>query len=71
MGFLFVCYQDEEQTFKCFAGLIDKLFSSILGPDLSRIKLHFYQLDRLISIYLPELAEHFKVIHIYIKNVYL
>lgn len=35
---------------------MDSLFDS----NLPKLKLMFYQLDRLISIYLPDLHNHFK-----------
>lgn len=61
MGFLFNFIQDEEITFKCFAVLLEKMLRNLLTQDLKRIKLYFYQLDKLISKFLPNLAEHFAV----------
>ena len=34
----------------------------VLENNLNNIKLLFYLLDRLVAIYLPDIAEHFKVI---------
>lgn len=61
MGFLFILIQDEEITFKCFAVILEKMLRNVLTQDLKRVKLLFYQLDRLISRYLPTLFEHFSV----------
>jgi len=61
MGFLFHFIQDEELTFKCFAVLLEKMLRCVLTQDLQRVKLLFYQLDRLVSKFLPNLAEHFHV----------
>lgn len=61
MGFLYHLIQDEEVTFKCFAILLEKMLRNLLTQDLRRIKLLFYQLDRLVGKFLPNLAEHFQV----------
>lgn len=62
MGFLYILIQDEETTFKCFAVILEKMLRNILTQDLKRVKLLFYQLDRLIARFLPVLSEHFNVI---------
>ena len=38
--------------------------SKLFNTELPMLKLIFYQLDRLISILLPDLHSHFKVRHI-------
>lgn len=61
MGFLFNFIQDEEKCFKFFAVLVQNMLLDLLGYDLKKIKLLFYQIDRLIEIYLPALSYHFQV----------
>ena len=62
MGFLYLCFQEEETTFNAFNKIINLLLSEIFSSDLRLVLLKFYQLDRLIAFALPKLAIHFKVI---------
>jgi hypothetical protein len=60
-GFFYFYYKDEEKAFKAMLGLIQKFnLTELFNATLPRLKLYFYVLDRLISMYLPELHEHFK-----------
>jgi ecotropic viral integration site 5 protein len=60
-GFFYFYYRDEEKSFKAMLGLIKKFdLTELFNTTLPRLKLYFYILDRLISMYLPELHEHFK-----------
>ena len=60
-GFLLMFYEDEETTFKAFSGLIKKFeMNELFKEDLPLLKQFFYKLDRLISMYLPDLYSHFK-----------
>ncbi|CAI2381472.1 unnamed protein product [Moneuplotes crassus] len=60
-GFFYFYYKDEEKAFKAMLGLINKFdLTELFNTTLPRLKLYFYVLDRLISMYLPELHEHFK-----------
>jgi len=61
MGFLFCLYREEDITFRFFVKLVDKYMKSFFEDDLESLRAVFYQFDRLISIFLPDLAEHFKV----------
>lgn len=64
-GFFYFYYQDEEQAFKAMIGLIHKFdLTELFNSQLTRLKLYFYILDRLISIELPELHEHLQNEHI-------
>lgn len=65
MGFLYILIQDEETTFKCFAVILEKMLRNILTQDLKRVKLLFYQMDRLIARFLPVLSEHFNVLYFF------
>lgn len=60
-GFFYFYFKDEEKSFKSMLGLIKKFdLTELFNAALPRLKLYFYILDRLISIYLPSLHEHFK-----------
>ena len=61
MGFLYHYYQDEELTFRVFVQVIDQLLLEVFVNDLKNIRKYFYKIDRLTSIYLPKLHEHFKI----------
>lgn len=60
-GFLLMFFKDEKIAFKAFSGLMDKFdMTELFKEDLPLLKLFFYKLDRLISMYLPDLNSHFK-----------
>lgn len=60
-GFFYFYYKDEEKAFKAMLGLIHKFdLTELFNTTLPRLKLYFYILDRLISMYLPDLHDHFK-----------
>ena len=60
-GNLYIQLQDEAVAFRCLVALIEKLnMSSLLVKNLPKLKLFFYQLDRLVGILLPELHQTFK-----------
>ena len=57
-GNLYIQLQDEAVTFRCLVAVIEKLnMSSLLVKNLPKLKLFFYQLDRLVGILLPELHQ--------------
>jgi len=60
-GFFYIYFRDEEKAFKALLGLINKFeLNKLFNMSLPRLKQFFYILDRLISIYLPDLYSHFK-----------
>ena len=60
-GFLLMFFKDENTAFKAFSGLIEKFeMNELFKDDLPLLKQYFYKLDRLISMYLPDLYSHFK-----------
>lgn len=60
-GLLYLLFQKEEQAFKVLVRIIDKYdMVNMFNEDLPQIKVYFYQFDRLISMFLPELHAHFK-----------
>ena len=60
-GFLFLCFRDEQTTFNALmrsAEIFD--MGNLYKRELPKLKLFFYQLDRLIAIQLPQLHQHLK-----------
>ena len=61
VGTLFLQLQSESDTFVALVGLVEKFrMTSLFYKELPKLKLFFYQLDRIIGILLPEVHEHFK-----------
>lgn len=61
-GFLYLFFESESLAFAVMRDLIHKFnMSKLFNTELPMLKLNFYQLDRLISILLPDLHAHFKV----------
>jgi len=61
VGFLLLNFKDEELTFKCFLSLMEYYLEGLFTKEFKRLKLLFYQYNRLLHICLPNLAQHFKV----------
>ncbi|CAG9314965.1 unnamed protein product [Blepharisma stoltei] len=62
-GTLLSQIQDEELTFKCLVGMIERFqMSNLYIHSLPKLKQFFYMLDRMIGIFLPEIHEQFKII---------
>jgi ecotropic viral integration site 5 protein len=61
-GFLYLMFQDEAISFQVMRQIIKRFNISLLfNSETPRLKLMFYQLDRLISILVPDVHAHFKV----------
>lgn len=61
VGFLLMVFKDEETAFKALTELVERFsMADLFNSDLPKLKLFFYQLDRLVSIVEPELHGHFK-----------
>lgn len=61
MGFLYYYLQNEEETFRFYVALMDRRMSRLFENDLSNMRPMFHMLNRLVAIFLPALADHFKV----------
>jgi hypothetical protein len=62
VGFLYLLLNDEEQVFKFFQCLIEKhKMAELFKQDVPLLRIYFYQLDRLIAIFLPNLHTYLKV----------
>eukprot|EP01016_Furgasonia_blochmanni_P032054 TRINITY_DN3309_c0_g1_i1.p1 TRINITY_DN3309_c0_g1~~TRINITY_DN3309_c0_g1_i1.p1 ORF type:complete len:834 (+),score=163.41 TRINITY_DN3309_c0_g1_i1:142-2643(+) len=64
MGFLLIHFLDEMATFKFFVTFIEKRMSGLLTDNLEKLKLHFYILDRLTEIFVPNLYDHMQKMQI-------
>jgi hypothetical protein len=64
-GFLYLLFGKECLSFSVMKEIIAKYsMSQLFNTELPMLKLTFYQLDRMISIKLPDLHAHFKVLFI-------
>lgn len=61
IGFLYYQFRDEGDTFKFYVAIVEKYLSQVFESDLSNIPFLFYLMDRVLSIFLPDLANHLKV----------
>jgi len=60
-GFLYYMLQDEEKTFQALGQLIAKYnMDDLFAQDVPLLKKYFYQMDRLLFLHMPNLAEHLK-----------
>ena len=58
-GFIFDICNDEAITFNMFSNLLSRYkLTEIFKQDVPLLRSHFYQMDRLIAIYLPNLHSH-------------
>ncbi len=69
-GFLFLATDHKEYlAYSILKEVIDKFdMGNLFNQELPMLKLNFYQLDRLISIILPDLHCHFKVFTLFNIN---
>ena len=71
VGFLLLNFKDEELTFKCFLSLMEYYLEGLFTKEFKRLKLLFYQYNRLLHICLPNLVKHFKVMIFYTRINFL
>ncbi|KRX02796.1 Rab-GTPase-TBC domain [Pseudocohnilembus persalinus] len=64
MGFILIYFKDEETSINIFAQIIDQTLQKILENNITYINVLFYKLNRLLQIYVPEVAEHLKQLKI-------
>ena len=62
MGFMLSLFKNEETAFKFFAIVMVKRMKGFFDNEFKILQCLFYQLDRLIAIFLPDLSSHFEVI---------
>ncbi|CAD8074805.1 unnamed protein product [Paramecium primaurelia] len=59
-GYLYLNFQDQEIAYKAFDRMMNLYFKDLYINDFSKLKIGFYQFDRLLQIFLPELQQHLK-----------
>ncbi|CAD8176541.1 unnamed protein product [Paramecium octaurelia] len=59
-GYLYLNFQDQEIAYKAFDRMMNLYFKDLYINDFSKLKIGFYQFDRLLQIFLPELSQHLK-----------
>ncbi|CAD8075378.1 unnamed protein product [Paramecium sonneborni] len=59
-GYLYLNFQDQEIAYKAFDRMMNLYFKDLYVNDFSKLKIGFYQFDRLLQIFLPELSQHLK-----------
>jgi hypothetical protein len=65
VGTLYLVFQDEEATFTALVSLVERFnLKHMFMLNDSMLKLLFYQLDRLISIILPDLGQALKALEV-------
>lgn len=60
-GMFFYILKDEEEVFKIYTCLIENKMSVLFTNKFEKLKAYFYVLDNLITLFIPDLAKHFKV----------
>ena len=61
VGYFMIMYPKEEDSFRLFSQLLQKHMMPIFVDNFTHLQCNFYILDRLISMYIPDLWEHFRV----------
>lgn len=61
MGFFLLSFENEEFAYRCFAQLLEKVQMPIFTDNFTHLQSNFYVLDRMLSVYIPDLYEHLKV----------
>lgn len=60
-GFLYLTFKEESKSFSVLKTVIHRYeMGELFDTDTRLLKLRFYKLDRLISVCLPDLHNHFK-----------
>ncbi|CDW76802.1 tbc domain-containing protein [Stylonychia lemnae] len=60
-GFLFLVLKDEVKAFKALQQIVEAHdMAELFNTELPKLKLFFYQFDRLLNIILPQVHNHFK-----------
>lgn len=63
MGFLYINTQDPDKSFKGFVRLMERFMRGIFGDDFKLLKTYFFKFNRILELFAPDLAEHFKVVY--------
>jgi hypothetical protein len=61
MGYFLLTFGNEEFAYRCFARLLEKVQMPIFTDNFTHLQSSFYVLDRMLSVYIPDLYDHLKV----------
>ncbi|CAD8161073.1 unnamed protein product [Paramecium octaurelia] len=59
-GYIYLTFQDQVTAYKAFDRMMNLYFKDLYINDFSKLKIGFYQFDRLLQVFLPELSQHLK-----------
>jgi hypothetical protein len=59
-GYLYIKTMNEEATYRIFEYLMEVRFKEIFINEFEVLKVKMYQFERLLSIFHPEISDHFK-----------
>ncbi|KAM3131378.1 hypothetical protein pb186bvf_016560 [Paramecium bursaria] len=59
-GYLYLTFNNESTTYIVFDKVMELYFKPIFMNDFQKLKCGFYQFDRLLSIFIPDLSSHLK-----------
>lgn len=59
-GYLYIRLRDVNQAYEIFEDLMKHRFAELFAKEFHVLKIKMYQFDRLLHIFLPDVAEHFK-----------
>ncbi|CAK73696.1 unnamed protein product (macronuclear) [Paramecium tetraurelia] len=60
VGYLYLTFEDEEVTYIAFDYIMNNYFSQYFENEFEMLKKVFYQYERLLFLFLPNLYHHFK-----------
>jgi len=61
MGFLHINTLDADRSFKAFVRMMEKFMKGLFDNEFKQLKIYFFKFNRILELYAPDLAEHFKV----------
>jgi len=60
MGFLHINTLDADRSFKAFVRMMEKFMKGLFDNEFKQLKIYFFKFNRILELYAPDLAEHFK-----------
>ena len=64
MAFMSITLEDEDITFKCFSQILQMYSRDMFTSKKTKLTAYFSKISKLIELYLPKLAKHFKVVKV-------
>lgn len=62
MGYFLIMFKNEEIAYRCYAQILEKVQMPVFTDNFTHLQSNFYVLDRMISLYIPDLWQHLKVL---------